>query len=713
MTRGRISVRRAQRQNRVGQGASGAGASIWQTILGSNLIIELDARFQSSAGSWTDRRRQLQLTNVANPTTYAVDGSHFKGLPVHQTNVAPGAVLRALTPNPVIYSAGARPYMFCVSRARAYPAGGAVLCCRVLDAPLAANTIVAQSSGGNTIQGLVDSGGSTAPANTFGNTGVHAIEVWTEAAGSFTAIDGLTVATGAAVTLTNNSGHISIGGNHLGAGLLSDSSHALVLLCTAVPTLAQRQQLLDMAELIWGFGPPQDTTTAEYWDAAVAESIALGVAPAVNTWTGLFAGKVTTKASASPQYPFTDALFKNTPVLQTIRAGAGSLIGLGNNVVAAGTRPYMFSQARLTTQPSNGQSGTILALARQASEGGAATGQLQGARDPAVGNNWAGIFINAAISVPSVAAQDLNAHTFESWLDGVNANLRVDGALSQAATAATLNVGNTTGIGNYGADNNTNHHTDARHAFHMICNAKPTEAYVARLKSWISRYKGGAPGNCPLPKSVVAAWFSDLNCLPASWTDYVGGRVLTGTGTPVVAADGSLFNGRAVAQTAAAGNFWRNAALATVLATGTRPWAYTIGRFRSVAATVTLTSYGRPAGSHDLSIQNVAGAPTTYRGFFLGTIASSSPTPSDTSPHRFKGWLDGTNANLTVDAANYTAASAASLAGNVTAVAVGANAADGTGPGDCSVAFHLLCSEKPTAAEEQALDAWSAAYYGV
>lgn len=219
----------------------------------------------------------------------------------------------------------------------------------------------------------------------------------------------------------------------------------------------------------------------------------------------------------------------------------------------------------------------------------------------------------------------------------------------------------------------------------------------------------------PLPLTSVEYWHSGLQCDASNWVGQILGTVLPGVNTPLVAADGSFFKGRPVAQTTAAGSKnWRNGALGTLLASGTRPWAYVIGRFQAIAATVTLASYGRPAGSHDLSIQNVAGAPATYRAFFLGTIASSSPTASDTNPHRFKAWLDGTNANLTVDATNYTAASGASLGGNVTAVSVGINAADGTsGQADCSVAFYLLCSAKPSAAEEAALDAWAAAYWGV
>lgn len=236
-------------------------------------------------------------------------------------------------------------------------------------------------------------------------------------------------------------------------------------------------------------------------------------------------------------------------------------------------------------------------------------------------------------------------------------------------------------------------------------------AHRTRSHRW-RRYNGYRP---PLPATVVEFWHSEISCSATAWVGQVGGRTLTGANTPTVAADGTFFRGRPVAQATATGTKnWRNASLGTVLASGTRPWAYVIGRFRSTAGTTTIASYGRPAGSHDLSIQNVSGAPAIVRAFFFGTAASSSPTANDTNPHRFKAWLDGTNANLTVDTTNYTAATAASLAGNVPAVSVGINAADGsTGGCDCSVAFYLLCSAKPSAAEEAALDAWASAYWGV
>lgn len=219
----------------------------------------------------------------------------------------------------------------------------------------------------------------------------------------------------------------------------------------------------------------------------------------------------------------------------------------------------------------------------------------------------------------------------------------------------------------------------------------------------------------PLPASAVFALHSEINCSPTAWDDYIGGKSLPGVNSPVVANDGAFFNGRVVAQTTAAGSaIWRNAALGTVLASGTRPWSFAVARVRNTVTSGTMVSYGRPAGSHDMSLQNTAGAPNRFNCFFLAAAnPSTAPTPSDTNAHRFKSYLDGVNANMKVDNTNYQAATAASLGGNVTALAVGANAADASGLMSACVAYWLLCSSPPTAPEEAALDAWAAFWWGV
>lgn len=239
-------------------------------------------------------------------------------------------------------------------------------------------------------------------------------------------------------------------------------------------------------------------------------------------------------------------------------------------------------------------------------------------------------------------------------------------------------------------------------------------SYRLRRSSGGGGGSGGAAGLL-LPASVVEYWHSEINCTASAWVGQVQGISLTGVNTPTVAADGANFNGRVVAQAAQAGaKIWRTTGLPTVLASGTRPWSFAVGRFRSTAASVTAVSYGRPAGSHDMSLQHTTGAPNRFNCFFLGGAnPNTAPTPSDTNGHRFKGWMDGTNANLNVDDNNYALATAATLGGNVTALAVGANAADASAPGDVSIAFWLLCTAKPTATEEALIDAWAKSYWGV
>jgi len=240
----------------------------------------------------------------------------------------------------------------------------------------------------------------------------------------------------------------------------------------------------------------------------------------------------------------------------------------------------------------------------------------------------------------------------------------------------------------------------------------------ARVAGRRSRSGGGFGGSVlsqrpPLPSVAVEYWHGELGASSANAVGQIQGITLPGQNTPLVAPDPGFFNGRAVYQASTSGNkCWLGSSLATVLASGTRPWVFAIGRWRTApgAANQRMSGAGRTGSSDDMEINLTAG--NVRQVFSSSGLCTASDGSGDTAVHRFKAWTAGTTANFTVDASNSTGTGANALPGNITGVAIGCSSGGLSNVGDVSVAFYLLCSAKPSAAEEAALDAWAIAYWG-
>lgn len=135
----------------------------------------------------------------------------------------------------------------------------------------------------------------------------------------------------------------------------------------------------------------------------------------------------------------------------------------------------------------------------------------------------------------------------------------------------------------------------------------------------------------------------------------------------------------------------------------------TIARLRgSVGGYFAISDVGQSAGDGHMRVITQT---NIFRGY-MGGLSLDGPVTNNV-PHKFKIWKDGTNANLQVDGAVTSVAHTGSLAANCNGVGLGAAGNVAAIPGDMSIAFYLLCSSKPTAAEQAALDAWALAYWGV
>lgn len=207
-----------------------------------------------------------------------------------------------------------------------------------------------------------------------------------------------------------------------------------------------------------------------------------------------------------------------------------------------------------------------------------------------------------------------------------------------------------------------------------------------------------------------------------SWTGGVLGTVLSvPAANPQYAADGTHFLGKPVVQTAVSGSTGLRIANtgSTFLATGLRPWTFSVTRLRALGAVdntqYTMLDFGVNATSDRHLIQHFRNVGATVRNLraTLSGATATGPDPFDTSPHTVQAWLDGANANLTVDTTNYQTASVQTLGANCTAIGVGCAASAAVQFSDFSHALHLVCSAKPSAGQIAAIKALSFRDWGV
>lgn len=240
--------------------------------------------------------------------------------------------------------------------------------------------------------------------------------------------------------------------------------------------------------------------------------------------------------------------------------------------------------------------------------------------------------------------------------------------------------------------------------------ARSRLAWRRPVRGSIARGSGGGVATPPLPSLAVAAWHGELQCTPPAWVDYIGGRSMVGTGTPVVAPDPGFFNGRQVAQAAQSGKSWSGTFAALAL-TGTRPWIYCVGRSRTLDAVTSRNILVVSGGGIELGLlrQRTPSASAIWNA----AASAATAAAGDTSPHKFSTWLDGALLNLKVDAALASSLYAPALLADVTTVTVGTSPLAGGREHDVSIAYLLFCGAKPSAGEEAALDAFALSYWGV
>ena len=183
-----------------------------------------------------------------------------------------------------------------------------------------------------------------------------------------------------------------------------------------------------------------------------------------------------------------------------------------------------------------------------------------------------------------------------------------------------------------------------------------------------------------------------------TWTDQVGGAVLpapSASNRPNYTVDGTAFGGRSVVQTAVTGSkLLRATALTSIAPSGSRPWLFIRGRWRSDSGTTSL--WAVHAGSAGSSLAVIRNSPfTQFQGTDVNTLNVNDGS-ADFGVHSFSAWADGTNLNIDVDGSASSASFSGSLGAALTKIGVGVYAQDGaTGKCDFSVGLILICSSYP------------------
>lgn len=452
---------------------------------------------------------------------------------------------------------------------------------------------------------------------------------------------------------------------------------------------------------------PIDATTIDYWDAEVGIGLVGGD---VDTWTGQKAGLVIPYAIARPRY-VSDSSFANGHAVQSSVSASRALRLITSPMLAAGSRPYIIAAARFVAQP---PASSTCGLFDVGVVGVADNLYIfSGGAGPNIGGT-----LNAGNPNVTGPTPNTNAHIIEVWPDGSNLNFRVDGALYQSASTGSVNNASTT-ISIGAAASGNYHFSDVNHVFYMLCSAKPSDAYITQLKAWLVRNKGLAR-NPPLPASAVEYWHSELQCTPSVWTGQLRGNKITPqAGIPLVEPDSSYFSGRPVFKT-------KKSPVATVSTgatplapplapSGSNPWMFVVGRFLDLTS---LTSGGAVMCSFGQISPNGPGLSVGYtdaQGAAAFTSFGNLPNAagSNTLPHIWKAWPDGTALHFTVDSTDVTMPAAGPTAVTLDVLTLGMAWNFASYATDAAIALVLLCSSKPTAAEEAALTTWAKAYWGV
>lgn len=236
-----------------------------------------------------------------------------------------------------------------------------------------------------------------------------------------------------------------------------------------------------------GIKPPDNALLVDYWDSTVRAATAADpgvflVGAVCDSVKGFKRGIVRTAPGASnrPTYA-ADATFKGLSALGYAATGALQLRAdtITPDVAAAGSRPYTIHVWHWVGAPAAALK-TIFLLGNIAAGGSNLFGHYV-----AVNNDVLTCSYNGATAAAPIAGVGTGIHVTEFWADGTLLNTRDNDTLQSVSFTGALNVAGISIRDNSQAGDHVS-------LFDAVFSAKPSDAYITSLKTWI-RKRFGVP----------------------------------------------------------------------------------------------------------------------------------------------------------------------------------------------------------------------------
>lgn len=196
--------------------------------------------------------------------------------------------------------------------------------------------------------------------------------------------------------------------------------------------------------------------------------------------------------------------------------------------------------------------------------------------------------------------------------------------------------------------------------------------------------------------SLFVEMYHAKSCAAAAWVGANKRSAAQTAGAPVIAASGTKFGLRPVPQFSATGSkAYRAVAQTAYAVSGTKPWIWCVGRFRSQpAGTVTLFDLGVSGSADSMILRNVAGT-ITLAGSSFGSYTAGA---ADLLRHSYQLWVGAVNANCSIDNAAPVTANVAGVSLTVTCTALGlGSSASGAGQfPEADLPLWLMASSLPS-----------------
>ena len=230
----------------LGYGLGGnLGLSIGGSILPplpASAVFGLHSEIRCTSSSWTDFIGGRVLPGVNSPTV-GTDGSNFRGRRVAQPTTT-GSKYWLGSGLGTIVAAGARPWMYVIGRARSVPDA-------LTRYFIQTNGVNGLSFRANGFRCLWDSAGSLTTA-AAADTTPHEFSTWVTASLTNLQVDSnLTTTGGYTAAMVANMTSVGIGSDSIG-GFIPDTAIAFVLICSSLPSVAERAALNAYSDSYWG-----------------------------------------------------------------------------------------------------------------------------------------------------------------------------------------------------------------------------------------------------------------------------------------------------------------------------------------------------------------------------------------------------------------------------------------------------------------------------